>query len=142
MQKIKNKKNEIPTKQNLQVKNLSLNWLTLSDLFICLTIVCFLFIPTLSRPWLIYDERIISDGIYFPHANSFLEIISIFLHHPLQSTFAISCFVCYFKYQSLKQDWVWVKTLKIFKNFNEKLRKKWFSLFSKSKNNSSINLIY
>ncbi len=55
---------------------------SIKDLFdirlaICLIVVCILFLPTLNRPWLIYDERIISDSIYFPKANSFSELFEI-----------------------------------------------------------------
>ena len=47
------------------------------DLSLCLLIVFAFFIPTLSRPWLSYDERLIYDNIYFPVANSFREIFEI-----------------------------------------------------------------
>ena len=47
-------------------------------LLICLIIVFALFIPTLNRPWLTYDERIIYDNIYFPTPKSLGEIFEIF----------------------------------------------------------------
>lgn len=46
-------------------------------LLICLIIVCGLFIPTLIRPFLIYDERILLEGIYFPIPNSLSEFSEI-----------------------------------------------------------------
>ncbi len=52
-------------------KNIDIN------LIICIVAVLLLFLPTINRPWLIYDERIIADGIYFPKANSFFEIFEI-----------------------------------------------------------------
>lgn len=48
------------------------------DLLICIVIVLALLIPTLNRPWLTYDERIIYDSIYFPAIKSFGEIFEIF----------------------------------------------------------------
>lgn len=50
----------------------------LIDLLICIIIVLALLIPTLNRPWLTYDERIIYDSIYFPAIKSFGEIFEIF----------------------------------------------------------------
>lgn len=47
------------------------------DLIVCLLVVCGLFIPTLIRPWLIYDERILYEGIYFPTPNTIGEIFEI-----------------------------------------------------------------
>ncbi len=47
------------------------------DLLICLIIISLLFIPTLNRPWLIYDERIFTDGLYFPIPKSFSEMLDI-----------------------------------------------------------------
>ncbi len=47
----------------------------------CLIIVAILFIPTLVRPWLIYDERSIFEGTHFPTPTSigeFFEIIENF----------------------------------------------------------------
>ncbi len=46
-------------------------------LLICISIVCFLFIPTLGRPWLIYDERILSNNLFFPTPLTFCEIFEI-----------------------------------------------------------------
>lgn len=46
-------------------------------LLICLIIVCALFAPTLNRPWLTYDERIIYDSIYFIIPSSFSEIFEL-----------------------------------------------------------------
>ncbi len=48
------------------------------DLLICMIILLVLFIPTLNRPWLTYDERIIYDSLYFPTPKSFGEIFEIF----------------------------------------------------------------
>ena len=48
------------------------------DLLFCLLIVLVLFIPTLTRPWLIYDERIIYNNLYFPTPASFGNIFEIF----------------------------------------------------------------
>ena len=44
----------------------------------CLTVVLLLFIPTLSRPWLIYDEKAIFDNTFFPSPSSFSEIFETF----------------------------------------------------------------
>ena len=49
------------------------NW----ELLVCILLVSILFVPTLIRPWLIYDERIIFDGLYFPTASTFGEIFEI-----------------------------------------------------------------
>jgi len=48
------------------------------NLLICLTIVLLLFIPTLGRPWLIYDEKIIFDNSLFPSPISFSELLETF----------------------------------------------------------------
>ncbi len=47
------------------------------DLLICLLFVLILFIPTLNRPWLIYDERIIYDSLYTPIPKSFENFFEI-----------------------------------------------------------------
>ncbi|OGI18793.1 MAG: hypothetical protein A3B68_06060 [Candidatus Melainabacteria bacterium RIFCSPHIGHO2_02_FULL_34_12] len=57
----------------LKKKNIKINW----DLLVCLFVVSLLFIPSLSRSWLIYDERIISEGIYFPTPLTFSETFEI-----------------------------------------------------------------
>lgn len=44
------------------------------DLLICLTVVLVLFLPTINRPWLYYDEGIIFKGGYYPTPTSFGEI--------------------------------------------------------------------
>lgn len=46
-------------------------------LLICLTITCILYIPTINREWLLYDERIIVDGTYFATPLSIGEIFEI-----------------------------------------------------------------
>ena len=46
-------------------------------LLVCIAVILILFIPTLNRPWLAYDERLIFDSIYFPTVNSFGEIFEI-----------------------------------------------------------------
>lgn len=51
------------------------------ELFICLFITSLVFVPTLNRPWLLYDENVLFTGKYFPSTNSlneFIEIISTF----------------------------------------------------------------
>ncbi len=57
----------MPKKDNLDIINL----------LVCFTIVLLLFIPTLSRPWLIYDERVIFDNSFFPSPTSFSEIFEL-----------------------------------------------------------------
>ncbi|MBI1858125.1 MAG: hypothetical protein HYR97_03315 [Candidatus Melainabacteria bacterium] len=47
------------------------------DFILCGIIILLLFIPSLARPWLFYDERIIYDSLYFPVARSFGEIVEI-----------------------------------------------------------------
>ncbi len=49
----------------------------LIGLYVCLVAIFIFFIPTLIRPWLIYDERIFADGIYFPFSNSISEMFEI-----------------------------------------------------------------
>lgn len=49
-----------------------------ASLLACLVIILMLFIPTLHRPWLIYDEKIIFDNSFFPSPGSFSEIFEIF----------------------------------------------------------------
>ncbi|MBI3591290.1 MAG: hypothetical protein HY094_07955, partial [Candidatus Melainabacteria bacterium] len=46
-------------------------------LTLCLVIVCLLFIPTLNRQWLIYDDRIIYENLYFSTPKTFGEIFEI-----------------------------------------------------------------
>ena len=46
-------------------------------LFASLVIVCILFFPALKRGWLIYDERIIYDNVYFATPLYFSEIFEI-----------------------------------------------------------------
>ena len=75
MSKNKTVKNEETTKTNL--KDLLTNSTTI-DLLICIIVILVLFIPTLNRPWLTYDERIIYDSLYFPVPKSFGEIFEIF----------------------------------------------------------------
>ena|SRR3989338_10016487 len=68
----KKKKPENPTKKTQSSFNV--------DILICLicfVIISLLFIPTFNRPWLIYDERIISEGIYFASPITFGEIFEI-----------------------------------------------------------------
>ena len=48
------------------------------NLLICLAVILLLFIPTLSRPWLIYDEKIIFDNSLFPSPISFSELLETF----------------------------------------------------------------
>lgn len=50
---------------------------TIIYLFASLVIVCILFFPTLKRGWLIYDERIIYDNIYFTTPLYFSELFEI-----------------------------------------------------------------
>ena len=50
------------------------------DLSLCLLIVFGFFIPTLSRQWLFYDERLIYNNTYFPITGSFSEIFEITKH--------------------------------------------------------------
>lgn len=47
------------------------------SLITCLIIVCILFIPTLVRPWLLYDERILAESLYFPVAQNISEFFEI-----------------------------------------------------------------
>ena len=47
------------------------------ELLICISILCLLFIPTLNRPWLLYDERILFDNLCFPTPLTFGEIFEI-----------------------------------------------------------------
>lgn len=47
------------------------------DFLFCLLIVLILFIPSLARPWLTYDERIIHDNLYFPAVKSIGELFEI-----------------------------------------------------------------
>ena len=48
------------------------------NLLICLTVILLLFIPTLTRAWLIYDERVIFDNSFFPFPTSLSEIFETF----------------------------------------------------------------
>lgn len=47
------------------------------DFLICLLIILVIFVPTLNRPWLMYDERAIFAGIYFPTPRSLSELFEI-----------------------------------------------------------------
>ncbi len=52
---------------------------TILDLIICLAITSLIFIPTLVRPWLLYDENLLFNGTYFPtpkNIGQMFEIIS------------------------------------------------------------------
>ena len=71
--KIKNLKIVKPKESTLPFKEI-VSDITSLDLLICLIVVCGLFIPTLVRPFLIYDERIFLEGSLFPALNSFFEI--------------------------------------------------------------------
>lgn len=64
-------------KKNTKEKTDLLYDLTNFDVALCLSIVLLLFAPSLARPWLIYDERTIFEGSYFPTPSSFGEIIEI-----------------------------------------------------------------
>lgn len=66
---MKIKKNTKEIKNNFDKTNLYV--------LICLFIIAVLFIPTLNRPWLIYDERIIYDNFYFPLPSSFSEMFEL-----------------------------------------------------------------
>lgn len=46
-------------------------------LLFCLLVVSILFIPTLDRPWILYDERILFQGSYFPTPSSIKEMFEI-----------------------------------------------------------------
>lgn len=50
---------------------------TILELSICIFILCLLFIPTLNRPWLLYDENILFNGNYFPTPISLSEMFEI-----------------------------------------------------------------
>ena len=54
--------------------NMPQNKSLIIDLVICLTVVLVLFLPTINRPWLYYDEGIIFKGSYYPIPTSFGEI--------------------------------------------------------------------
>lgn len=75
MPKTKNKtaQAELINETKISLKDLVLDIRNI-DLLICLIVVLILFIPTLNRPWLTYDERIIYDSIYFTTPRSFSEI--------------------------------------------------------------------
>ena len=68
---------EVTKETKISLKDLIFNTENI-NLLICLVIVLALFIPTLNRPWLTYDERIIYDSLYFPTPQSFGEIFEIF----------------------------------------------------------------
>lgn len=75
----KTESNQKEKKQSLFLKT----FFNLGNLEIipCLIIVSILFIPTLTRPWLIYDERSIFEGTHFPTPTSigeFFETIESF----------------------------------------------------------------
>lgn len=48
------------------------------DLIVCLIIIFALFGSVLFRPWLIYDERMLHDGAYFPTLKSFGDFFEYF----------------------------------------------------------------
>lgn len=50
---------------------------TLIELSVCIFILLVLFIPTLNRPWLLYDENILFNGNYFPIPISLSEMFEI-----------------------------------------------------------------
>ena len=60
------------------------------DLLICLSAVCLLFVSTLDRPWLLYDEKAIIDNSFFPSPVSFSEIFETFKEFGLNSNFLSS----------------------------------------------------
>ncbi len=60
------------------------------NLLICLAVILLLFIPTLSRPWLIYDERATFDNSFFPSPASFSEIFEVFKEFGLNFNFISS----------------------------------------------------
>ena len=60
------------------------------DLLICLSAVCLLFVSTLDRPWLLYDEKAIIDNSFFPSPASFSEIFETFKEFGLNSNFLSS----------------------------------------------------
>ena len=47
------------------------------DLLICLVLTSIIFIPTLVRPWLLYDESFLFNGTYFPTLQNFGQIFEI-----------------------------------------------------------------
>ena len=71
-------------------KLFKLNYLLIFSLVVCLGIVAALFIPTLGRPWLHYDEGIISLGAYYPQVSSFGEIIEFIKEFGLSHTLVSS----------------------------------------------------
>lgn len=78
MSKVKNKKKQpvIKPEKRFSIKDLSLKT-NLVDLLICLGIVSILFVPTLVRPWLLYDERILFEGLYHPTPSSITELFEV-----------------------------------------------------------------
>ena len=46
-------------------------------IFVCIVIVSLLFLPTINRPWLAYDERMIYDSVLFSVQNSFSDIFEL-----------------------------------------------------------------
>ena len=74
--KFKTTQTESINETKISLKDLILDLKNI-DLLVCLIIVLALFIPTLNRPWLTYDERIIYDGLYSAALNGFNEIFEI-----------------------------------------------------------------
>src|SRR5437762_6681237 len=72
------KKSKIKTKDNVTpIQKKSLKDFISLDLAICLLITILLFLPTINRPWLVYDERILFDGLYFPQLINFKEFFEV-----------------------------------------------------------------
>lgn len=63
---------------NPNPKDINKNIFYSLSLLACLTIILILFVPTLYRPWLIYDEKIIFDNSFFPSPINFSEIVETF----------------------------------------------------------------
>ena len=62
----------MPVNQAVSVSKNKLS--VIIDLVFCLTVVFLLFLPTINRPWLYYDEGTIFKGSYYPLLTSFSEI--------------------------------------------------------------------
>ena len=60
------------------------------DILICICIVLILYIPTLSRPWLFFDENIIYKETFAPIPLSFSEIFETIKSFGLSSNFVSS----------------------------------------------------
>ncbi len=57
--------------------NQKLNSKILIDLFICIGIILVIYVHSLNRPWIFYDENAIYDETIFPIPSSFSETIEI-----------------------------------------------------------------